>query len=551
MTHKKLHIIILLLTVIRISVFGDTISDLITDFDRDGYKTETANAFFSQLRRDNIIDEDIVLSSDVPADSVRQMVYYWAGEWYCDKQDYEKSLQYGLKALPLYKGDSEAKAYCLNLLGVVCVRKGDFATGASYTKQCLNLDIASGDNDRISSSLSTLAGTYIAANDPTAAEKYALQGLKYAEKARNTLRKTILMGMLSEIYSKIGEYGKAVEYADQAFKIDSVAGRTGRAAIRLSQKATALADMGDYSQAETTFRRAFPMLIEAGNYHSLAIDYNQMGFMLLKQKRDRQATAYFRKASSLFARMGDLYNQIHSQRGLYESYWDINPDSAHIALEEFNVLKDSLYSQASADALAQYKAEFDTDRLKEEIKQHKQTRKTIFIISGIVLLLVAGVAVIYHRRRISSYRREMQAIIAEIEGIKARMTKNPETDTEPSSAHNRISSDAQSSDLVTKVIDAVIDGLHTGEFSVAHIAARLNMSEQTFRRRFVEASGQAPKAFISAIQMDRAVELLKSNKEMNISEVARECGFEELSAFSRSFKRSFGCTPSQFRADME
>lgn len=551
MTHKKLHIIILLLTVIRISVFGDTISDLITDFDRDGYKTETANAFFSQLRRDNIIDEDIVLSSDVPADSVRQMVYYWAGEWYCDKQDYEKSLQYGLKALPLYKGDSEAKAYCLNLLGVVCVRKGDFATGASYTKQCLNLDIASGDNDRISSSLSTLAGTYIAANDPTAAEKYALQGLKYAEKARNTLRKTILMGMLSEIYSKIGEYGKAVEYADQAFKIDSVAGRTGRAAIRLSQKATALADMGDYSQAETTFRRAFPMLIEAGNYHSLAIDYNQMGFMLLKQKRDRQATAYFRKASSLFARMGDLYNQIHSQRGLYESYWDINPDSAHIALEEFNVLKDSLYSQASADALAQYKAEFDTDRLKEEIKQHKQIRKTIFIISGIVLLLVAGVAVIYHRRRISSYRREMQAIIAEIEGIKARMTKNPETDTEPSSAHNRISSDAQSSDLVTKVIDAVIDGLHTGEFSVAHIAARLNMSEQTFRRRFVEASGQAPKAFISAIQMDRAVELLKSNKEMNISEVARECGFEELSAFSRSFKRSFGCTPSQFRADME
>lgn len=551
MTHKKIYIIILLLTIIRVSVFGDTISELLTDFDHDGYKTETANAFFSQLRRDNIIDENIVLSSDVPADSVRQIVYYWAGEWYCDKQDYEKSLQYGLKALPLYNGASEAKAYCLNLLGVVCVRKGDFATGASYTKQCLNLDIASGDSDRISSSLSTLAGTYIAANDPTAAEKYALQGLKYAEKARNTLRKTILMGMLSEIYSKIGEYGKAVEYADQAFKIDSVAGRTGRAAIRLSQKATALADMGDYSQAETTFRRAFPMLIEAGNYHSLAIDYNQMGFMLLKQKRDRQATAYFRKASSLFARMGDLYNQIHSQRGLYESYWDINPDSAHIALEEFNVLKDSLYSQASADALAQYKAEFDTDRLKEEIKQHKQTRKTIFIISGIVLLLVAGVAVIYHRRRISSYRREMQAIIAEIEGIKARMTKNPETDTEPSSAHNRISSDAQSSDLVTKVIDAVIDGLHTGEFSVAHIAARLNMSEQTFRRRFVEASGQAPKAFISAIQMDRAVELLKSNKEMNISEVARECGFEELSAFSRSFKRSFGCTPSQFRADME
>ena len=68
MTHKKIHIIILLLTIIRVSVFGDTISELLTDFDHDGYKTETANAFFSQLRRDNIIDENIVLSSDVPAD---------------------------------------------------------------------------------------------------------------------------------------------------------------------------------------------------------------------------------------------------------------------------------------------------------------------------------------------------------------------------------------------------------------------------------------------------------------------------------------------------
>ena len=54
--------------------------------------------------------------------------------------------------------------------------------------------------------------------------------------------------------------------------------------------------------------------------------------MLLKQKRNKDAIKYFLEASKLFDKMGDLYNQVHSQRGLYESYWNINPDSAHIAL---------------------------------------------------------------------------------------------------------------------------------------------------------------------------------------------------------------------------
>jgi len=89
------------------------------------------------------------------------------------------------------------------------------------------------------------------------------------------------------------------------------------------------------------------------------------------------------------------------------------------------------------------------------------------------------------------------------------------------------------------VIEAVNDGLPKGEYSVSHIASRMNMGEQTFRRRFVEATGKLPKAFISAIQMNRAATLLRDNKDMTIAEVARECGFEELSAFSRSFKRSF------------
>ena len=104
------------------------------------------------------------------------------------------------------------------------------------------------------------------------------------------------------------------------------------------------------------------------------------------------------------------------------------------------------------------------------------------------------------------------------------------------------------SHLERMVVQAVNEGMANCEISVAQIANRLNMGEQTFRRRFVEATGRQPKSFISAIQMGRAASLL-SDRNLTIGEVARECGFEEQSAFSHSFKRAFGCAPTEYRAN--
>ena len=325
--------------------------------------------------------------------------------------------------------------------------------------------------------------------------------------------------------------------------------RQNRAAIRLSQKATALVGLGEYAEAETTFLKAFPILIKSNNYHSLAIDYNQLGFMLLKQKRNNDAIKYFLEASKLFDKMGDLYNQVHSQRGLYESYWNINPDSAHIALQRFNVLKDSLYREASADALARYKVEFETDRLKEEVNEHISNRKRDFVIGGILLFICVVVGFALYRWRIKHYRREMQSLMAKIKEIQSSISTSDEKDTKDSQPTSDES--ASISEIEKMVIEAVNEGLPKGEYSVSHIASRMNMGEQTFRRRFVEATGKLPKAFISAIQMNRAATLLRDNNDMTIAEVARECGFEELSAFSRSFKRSFGRSPSEYRNDTE
>ncbi|MGN0237924.1 MAG: tetratricopeptide repeat protein [Lepagella sp.] len=514
---------------------ADKVESLISSFEKSSDKVNVTNDFFNQLRKEGFIDDNTSFKKDTPIDSIRQQFYYWAGEWYCEQQNYQLSKEYGLKALPLFHGASIAKSDCLNLLGVVCVRMGDFASGINYTKQCLDITLKSGNDKLIAATYSTLAGTYIAANDPNAAIKYILEGLKYADKVEDTTYKGILMGMASEAYHKSGDDTKALEYAEEGYKVDSIAGRKKRMAIRLSQKANALFGLERYAEAEATFRQAFPILQEVGNYHSLAIDYNQLGFALLKQKRNAEAINYFREADRLLGEMGDLYNQLHSKRGLYESYWTVNQDSAYAAMTSFNQLKDTLYSQASADALARYKVEFDTDRLQEEVNQH-QTRRVVWSIIGAFLVLILIIGWIFHRRRVNHYRREMKSLVAKI--YEYQQQNNVEEET------------SDVTELERRVIEAVNEGMPSGKFSVADIALSLNMGEQTFRRRFVEATGKLPKAFITSIQMSKAVTLLKDCPDMPIAEVARECGFDELSALSRTFKKSFGCSPTEYRAKL-
>lgn len=65
-------------------------------------------------------------------------------------------------------------------------------------------------------------------------------------------------------------------------------------------------------------------------------------------------------------------------------------------------------------------------------------------------------------------------------------------------------------DELTKVVD---DAITRGEYSIAKIAAALNMSERTFCRRMKELTDVTPKIFISKIQMERCARLLLAHPD--------------------------------------
>ena len=82
--------------------------------------------------------------------------------------------------------------------------------------------------------------------------------------------------------------------------------------------------------------------------------------------------------------------------------------------------------------------------------------------------------------------------------------------------------------------------------SLENFAELCHRSLSSFKRDFQKIYNESPGRWILNKRLEYSAVLLRNN-HLNISQVVFECGFEDLSHFSRAFKSRFGVSPTQFR----
>jgi transcriptional regulator GlxA family with amidase domain len=82
--------------------------------------------------------------------------------------------------------------------------------------------------------------------------------------------------------------------------------------------------------------------------------------------------------------------------------------------------------------------------------------------------------------------------------------------------------------------------------TVERLAARALMSPRSFARRFREATGTTPAAWLRAQRLRRAEELLETG-DLSVEEVARRVGFGSAAALREHFVRQRGVPPRDYR----
>ena len=98
---------------------------------------------------------------------------------------------------------------------------------------------------------------------------------------------------------------------------------------------------------------------------------------------------------------------------------------------------------------------------------------------------------------------------------------------------------------INRVMDYI--DLHLDQpLELKNIAEIASFSPYHFHRIFTFLMGETPIDYIQRLRVEKAAWKLQNEPMLPITEIAYQCGFGSISLFSRTFKKYFGVTPSQF-----
>jgi AraC family transcriptional regulator len=98
-----------------------------------------------------------------------------------------------------------------------------------------------------------------------------------------------------------------------------------------------------------------------------------------------------------------------------------------------------------------------------------------------------------------------------------------------------------------RAVQAYVETHLHQQISLADLAATAGLSSFHFLRSFKGSVGSTPARYVMDRRMERAKYMLRISS-LTVSEVGVGVGFEDVSHFSRAFRRATGVTPSAFRA---
>ncbi len=81
---------------------------------------------------------------------------------------------------------------------------------------------------------------------------------------------------------------------------------------------------------------------------------------------------------------------------------------------------------------------------------------------------------------------------------------------------------------------------------LSELAKQANVTVSYFCRLFRQITGQTTTDYRNRIRLEKSLSLLKEG-DLNVTEIALRCGFDDVNYFSRLFRRSYGVSPTQFK----
>lgn len=334
---------------------------------------------------------------------------------YYAESDYQQCLELIQQALPIVRDeniDNERRSFCYNLTSIAYFRLGDFEQAIEYAEKTLAIDQAEDNPDNIASSLNTMAGIYLGAEQPENALHYILEAIEIERTLDDKEHLSIRLGLASEIYVKLNRNEEARQTAQEALDLALPLGNKSIIGIRQSQLAAAYLALGEQKKAEDLLDEAIANLRAANNQNSLAITLNQQGSIAAASGNRAKAIACFTESAAICRETGNSMIEAKASQQAATLIRETDAASAYNLMERYAKLNQQLYSEQSAQALANFEARYETAKKQHQVEMLQEELKLHYVWTiALCILLVAAALVIMQMRRIALLRTKNEHML--------------------------------------------------------------------------------------------------------------------------------------------
>lgn len=135
------------------------------------------------------------------------------------------------------------------------------------------------------------------------------------------------------------------------------------------------------------------------------------------------------------------------------------------------------------------------------------------------------------------------AVKARVHDLAAWLVRQAETVPGPAETYIRRLERLERLDPVLRYVEEHYES----EITLEAAAARAGFSAYHFSRMFKEATGSTFTGYLQTFRVHMVMKLLE-DRRLTVTEAAYAAGFGSVETFNRVFKRTAGCTPSEYRS---
>jgi len=494
------------------------------------------------------------------ADSLMQLAMEAA-----DSLQYKRAISYNQQALDIYAeiNDSSGLSDCYSEIGALYHNLGDFSASIEAFTAGLDIDEATHNAEQLSSSYNNLAATYLAAKQADKGREFIIKAIQVERSLPKPEKLSTRYGIASEIYVALDSFPIALDYAKKAFSIDSTAHDTLRMGRRLSQMGDVYQAQGDFGKAEQSYKASLQYLAAANDAYSLCIDFKQLGILSMRSNRLDEANGYFQQSLGLAKLMNNHYFLMLDYDHLAELYSETEPKQAYMYKLLASDYQDSVFSQKTAELTSNFKARYDFAEQEHVIEQQKaKLDKNRLVLGGSLVtmfLLITTCLVLYFLLRQRAIKEKAlrnlimvagQPATSSIEHIAAHDKPAVEPAAPESSASDaEVSSAADRDpdrDFLNRLTSLIRDHIDQPDLNAIYLAPYMQLTRHQLTAKVRSLTGLSANNFITRVRLDQARKLLRTT-DKTVSEIAWECGFQDMSYFGRVFKDVYEQTPTQYR----